>query len=758
MPSRLLRVFLLLAVVALTDGAHAAPPFSGTIFLDPDIITSADPTTFVSLSYAGQGVRTMYDRRVEAFISLNAYLFNATFSDGLTSEVQVNPEFGTSAAAQAEAQKYAVVIGRLPKGLRVDVATVWIHKGVNPFGGGNNNLLIHTGQGLLYEADGILEETFVHEASHTSLDGPHAAATAWLSAQAADGEFISTYARDNPTREDVAESFLTYLAIRFRAGRISPSLANTIEQTIPNRIAYFDAANIDMSPISPFANDGTANLGVPVVTAPSVGQTLVVTGVSFNWSTISGATGYDIRVASAGALVFSGSLSGGASTSTLISLPAGAFQFAVRACAGGFSASQCGGYGMVSFTVAPAAPSGAPTVTLPALGANLSSSTQTLAWTAVSPNPALSGLSYEVLLRDLAAGTTALQITVPSPTLSTIFTMKSSTQYELKVRACQAGCGPYSPPVTFAVNLPPVPVATPSGVSCLVSGGNNLSCNWSAVSGADAYQIQVVQAPPAGPGGGALTAAARQVSATSATLPVPAGAATVLIAACNGNGCGPNAARAINAAGPNPAQANLGTPMAGAVVNGPGVLFTWNRLPGDNGSNTKYRLFVQDLSRQATALDVFTTSNFYSAYFKAEGARYDALVVSNPGLSGQATGPSQGFNVAGSSATAPTMVSPAHNGTVNAGNIQLGWSPVPGATLYEYYVAVLGQGSATVRGVTPGLLAQVPLAGSGAGTVYSGIVRACPAGATCASGADAGWGPWSNASGGPGVTNFTVVP
>ena len=118
--------------------------------------------------------------------------------------------------------------------------------------------------------------------------------------------------------------------------------------------------------------------------------------------------------------------------------------------------------------------------------------------------------------------------------------------------------------------------------------------------------------------------------------------------------------------------------MAGTVVSGPGVLLTWNRVPGDNGTNTWYRLYVQDLSRQSAALDVYTRDNFYGASFKAEGARYDALVISNPGLASQVTGPAQGFNVSGSSATAPTLVSPAHNSTVGSGNIQLGWSPVPG--------------------------------------------------------------------------------
>jgi len=30
------------------------PPFGGTIFIDPDIITPEDPTTFVNLIYNGQ--------------------------------------------------------------------------------------------------------------------------------------------------------------------------------------------------------------------------------------------------------------------------------------------------------------------------------------------------------------------------------------------------------------------------------------------------------------------------------------------------------------------------------------------------------------------------------------------------------------------------------------------------------------------------------------------------------------------------------
>jgi hypothetical protein len=217
--------------------------------MDPDIITASDPTTFQALSPKGQGNRTMFDRRANAFVQFQAYLFDATFSDGLSAEIQVNPEFGSSEAARVEAEKYAIVIGRIPKALRIDVLTVWIHKGMEPFGGGNNNLLIHVGQGDAYIADGILEETFVHEAAHTSLDAAHAASAGWLSAQAKDVNFISTYARDNPTREDVAESVLPWLAVRYRAGRISPAQITKIQRAIPNRLAYFDSLNLVVLPV-----------------------------------------------------------------------------------------------------------------------------------------------------------------------------------------------------------------------------------------------------------------------------------------------------------------------------------------------------------------------------------------------------------------------------------------------------------------------------------------------------------------------------
>jgi hypothetical protein len=99
---------------------------------------------------------------------------------------------------------------------------------------------LNTDYGAEIEAQGNLEELFIHEGSHASLDGYHANAREWICAENDDRKFISTYSRDNPGREDVAESVLPWLAVTYRSSRINQNDANTVKRTIPNRISYFN--------------------------------------------------------------------------------------------------------------------------------------------------------------------------------------------------------------------------------------------------------------------------------------------------------------------------------------------------------------------------------------------------------------------------------------------------------------------------------------------------------------------------------------
>ena len=247
--SELVALLLVSFACAEPEPLPEKPPYEGTAFIDPDLIVASDPSALRSLHYAGRDTRIMFDRRADAFAPTDAYLFNATFEGETVVEVQVNAEFGDPVLAERHAAFYARAIGQLPAGLRTRVETVWIHRGDMPFGGGNDNILIHTGKAAEYLRDGVLEEILMHEAAHTSLDPVHAAADAWLAAQAADGGFISDYARDHPGREDVAESFGPFFALRHRRERISCGMAETIQMSMPNRIDYFDRLDLDVNPV-----------------------------------------------------------------------------------------------------------------------------------------------------------------------------------------------------------------------------------------------------------------------------------------------------------------------------------------------------------------------------------------------------------------------------------------------------------------------------------------------------------------------------
>ena len=81
-----------------------------------------------------------------------------------------------------------------------------------------------------------------------SLEDAHEDTAGWLEAQRDDGAFISEYARDYPQREDLAESFGPWFALRYLPDRLTADERWAIATTMPNRLAYFDEQGFDMSP------------------------------------------------------------------------------------------------------------------------------------------------------------------------------------------------------------------------------------------------------------------------------------------------------------------------------------------------------------------------------------------------------------------------------------------------------------------------------------------------------------------------------
>lgn len=225
----------------------SSPPYGGTSFISSDLLQASDPSSFVDLTYDGQGTRTVFDRRTNNFESRTVHLFSVIFGQQTrrTVEFRVNTEFSQT-EAEAHVRDYGHTVGQLPAFLLRDVGEVTIHAGVEPFGGGNGGLLIHTGQGENYKSSGDLEEILIHESAHTSVDADHREAAGWVAAQQADGVAISTYGRDNPTREDIAETIGAYLPFRYGGDRVPQDVKDTIGGAVPNRILYFDCLGFSM--------------------------------------------------------------------------------------------------------------------------------------------------------------------------------------------------------------------------------------------------------------------------------------------------------------------------------------------------------------------------------------------------------------------------------------------------------------------------------------------------------------------------------
>ena len=259
MAGNICRTTLTLALVLAVPGfAHSSPaptspPFWGTVYVTPDAITPASPTEFVSVRFKLLDTRQTFDRRVDAWVDTVAWVYEASYRCGRPLvDVVVNQEFSRE-QADIEAERFAFILGQLPTGVRADVDELWIHAGHKVAGGGNRSILVHT---EYVDAEGaFVEEIFLHEAAHTSLDPDWQGVVdrdRWNEARADDPTFVSSYAQQHPDREDVAESYGAYFVWALnRENGSFPTEAGLIGASIPGRLAYLDALGPAYHPLRP---------------------------------------------------------------------------------------------------------------------------------------------------------------------------------------------------------------------------------------------------------------------------------------------------------------------------------------------------------------------------------------------------------------------------------------------------------------------------------------------------------------------------
>ncbi len=290
---------MLLALFGLSAAEVAGQEFkSSVVGTDFDFITEADPSAFVKLTPKGRGIREMPDKRNRGGeLRKNAFLFEASFSDGTATELHLDPEFATQEAATREAERYTGPLGKLPTALRKGVKRLVVHKG-----GETTTATSDIGLIVLFSDNASrristhdLEETVFHESVHASWDSTHARSPAWIRAQEADRNYVTDYAKRLPEREDLAESALFAYTLTHHAQRIPEETAKKIRAAIPNRIAYvaelIPKGKPIFYPVKPVRGTADAAIKAGPVTNPSAQGSK-----KLNWDTLSGDVHCNIRL------------------------------------------------------------------------------------------------------------------------------------------------------------------------------------------------------------------------------------------------------------------------------------------------------------------------------------------------------------------------------------------------------------------------------------------------------------------------------
>lgn len=217
-------------------------PYYQALSFSKNILTQDDPSTFQGLVHQGLSSRSLSDDN-----SASDFLFIAAY-ENKNITIHVTSEFGDHLIAQQLASYYANILGQLPLFLRDGLEQVHLNMGFEPLVGKDHSLVIYHELANSLYAEGILEEVFIREAVHASLDATIGDSAEWQSAKRDDNRAISQLAADR-SNEDLAESVLAYLGARYRANRMPVSVDLTIINTIPNRIDYFDFSGLVMHPL-----------------------------------------------------------------------------------------------------------------------------------------------------------------------------------------------------------------------------------------------------------------------------------------------------------------------------------------------------------------------------------------------------------------------------------------------------------------------------------------------------------------------------
>lgn len=222
----------------------------------------------------------------------------------------------------------------------------------------------------------------------------------------------------------------------------------------------------------------------------------------------------------------------------------------------------------------------APTMNTPT---NITSTSMTVSWNAVSDNAGGSGIKNYELQRCVTASCTYAQGATQTTTSFTDAGLSPNTGYSYRVRACDYvnNCGPYSNVVSAVTALPPAPVVTLSASKTEVAAGEAFSLLWSTTNASTC----TASSNPAKWSGAKATAGTEALTPITAT--------TIFTLTCTGGG-GSGSASATMTLVPlptvtvnaSPASITLGgnSTISWSSSNATGCSASWTSSTAPSGS------------------------------------------------------------------------------------------------------------------------------------------------------------------------------
>ena len=242
----------LILFAALPGTSASGPIFPNSVVSNElDFIEADDPGVFACIRFEGNIRAEMPDKRDDELFVDGVFSWSAQFRDGTAVGIWVHPDAGSRSMARKLAIQVAEPLGKLPTIMRSRLDHVVIHKGNETAFAEDRGrfFVLYSDNMAIRLRNHDLEETVFHESVHATLDHPFSASADWKKAQRADGDFVTDYARENPDKEDMAESALFAWTLLVHPGRLPKSVEERLGTIMPNRLEFFRKTFLENGPV-----------------------------------------------------------------------------------------------------------------------------------------------------------------------------------------------------------------------------------------------------------------------------------------------------------------------------------------------------------------------------------------------------------------------------------------------------------------------------------------------------------------------------